>query len=68
MSTVSVPLSGDLLKLIDQLIKSGVATNKADALRKALTWFAEDQAVQAVLRAQKEPDLEGDLDDLARKL
>ena len=68
MTTISVPLSGDMLKLIEELIKSGVATNKADALRKALKWFAEEQAVQAVLQSQKEPDLIGDLDDLARKI
>ena len=68
MTTISVPLSAELLKALEWLIKEGIAPNKAEAIRKALEKYVEDQAVNAVLRAQKEPRLKGDLDDLARKL
>lgn len=68
MSTLSVPLSADMLKAIEQLVKNGVAANKADLVRKAIDKYLEHQAVQAVLDAEKEPTLEGDLDELAKKL
>ena len=68
MSTLSVPLSADMLKGIESLIRQGVASNKADLVRKAIDKYLEDQAVEAVLRAEKEPNLEGDLDDLIKKI
>jgi Arc/MetJ-type ribon-helix-helix transcriptional regulator len=68
MSTLSVPLSGDMLKQIESLIKQGVASNKADLVRRAIDKYLEDQAVEAVLRASKEPRLSGDLDELAKKI
>ena len=68
MSTLSVPLNPDMLKAIEKLVKDGIAANKADAVRKALDMYIEEQAVQAVLNAEKEPSLEGDLDELAKKL
>ncbi len=68
MTTLSVPLTADLIKQIDQLVQSGVGANKADVMRKALKFFAEEQAVQAVLRARTEPSLEGDLDELVSKI
>lgn len=68
MTTISVPLNEELMRLIQWLIDEGIASNKADAVRKALKKYAEDQAVLAVLRASKEPRLKGDLDDLASKI
>ncbi|MDD4319052.1 MAG: ribbon-helix-helix domain-containing protein [Candidatus Peribacteraceae bacterium] len=68
MATVSVPLSDDLLRGIDDLIKQGLAANKTDAIRKAVKKYLEDQAVETVLRAEKEPTLYGDLDELVKKL
>ncbi len=68
MATVSVPLSDDMIRWIQDLIDRGIASNKADAIRKALAKYIEDQAVEAVLRASKEPRLTGDLDELAEKL
>jgi len=68
MSTLSVPLSGDTLRQIESLIDQGVASNKADLVRKAIDKYLEDQAVEAVLRAEKEPSLEGDLDELMKKI
>ena len=68
MSTLSVPLSSKMLKGIEQLVDDGIAANKADAVRKALDKYLEDQAVQAVLQAMQEPSLEGDLDELMEKI
>ena len=68
MTTVSVPLPSDLLEALEMLIKQGVVPNKAEALRQALKKYLEDQAVEAVLRASKEPRLEGDIDELAEKI
>lgn len=68
MTTLSVPLSPGMLKHVNLLVERGVAANKADAVRQALRMYLEDQAVKAVLEAQKEPSLEGDLDDLTKKL
>ncbi len=68
MTTISVPLSAELLAAIEHLIAHGKASNKADAVRRALRYYAEQQAVEDVLRARSEPNLEGDLDDLVRQL
>ena len=67
MSTLSVPLSADMLKQIEELIEDGVASNKADLVRKAIDKYIEDQVVEGILKAMKEPTLEGDLDELAEK-
>lgn len=68
MTTITVPLTAELMKLIDDLIKDGKATNKADLVRRALKKYAEDQAVADVLEAHQEPRLKGSLRDLATKL
>lgn len=68
MSTVSVPLSPELEKYVEELVREGFGANKADVIRKALTRLAEDEAVFAVLRAEQEPTLSGDVRDLAEKL
>ncbi len=72
MSTISVPLSPHLEEELNKLVASGYGSNKADVVRRALTRVAEDEAVQAVLIAQKEISLglglTGDLRELAKKL
>ena len=68
MTTISVPLSADLLKALESLVKRGIAPNKADAIRKALQLYVEQLAVEDVLLASKEPRLSGNLHDLAKKL
>lgn len=67
MSLLSVPLTPKLEKMIDDMIEDGVAPNKAELARRAIEKFAEDQAIQAVLEAEKEPTLSGDLRELAKK-
>lgn len=68
MTTISVPISGEQEDFIKSYIDSGKASNKAEVFRKALTKFAEDEAVDAVLRAEQEPTIEGDLRELLKKL
>lgn len=68
MTTISVPLPEDMLRAIEDLITRGIASNKADAIRRAVQKYIEDQEVEAILRASKEPRLKGDLDELARRL
>ena len=68
MSTLSVPLTPELEKFIDTQVRSGRASNKADVVRRALTRFSEDEAVEAVLRSAEEPVLKGDLRELMKKI
>ena len=72
MTTISVPLSPDLEKFIQSMVKSGRATNKADAVRKAIIQMSENEAVEAVLRAEREHaqglGMRGDLRELAKKI
>ncbi len=71
MSTLSVPLTPDLEKFINNQVKSGRAANKADVVRRAIRAMEEEEAVQAVLEAQREVDegkiLRGDIRKLMKK-
>ncbi len=68
MSNVSIPLPGGTLAAIEKWVQSGVASSRADLVRRAVEKYLEDLAVEAILRARKEPRLEGDIDELASKL
>lgn len=68
MATLSIPVPPDILLAMDALIQAGVAPNKAALVRDALQKYVEEKAVEAVIKASKEPTLQGDLDDLASKL
>jgi len=69
MSTLSVPLSADLEKIIAELLAKGVASNKSDLARKALLYFAEEEAIRTILESEREADQKkiffGDPDELA---
>lgn len=67
MTTLSIPIGSVHEELIASLIKKGYGANKADVVRKALTLLAEEQAVAAVLKAQSEPTIKGDLRQLVKK-
>lgn len=54
MATISVPLTKEGAAQLDELVKSGIAPNRAAVMRKALEKLAEDEAVEAVLRAERE--------------
>lgn len=68
MSTLSVPLTPKLEEFINNQVKSGRAANKADVVRRALLSFSEEEAVQDVLKAMREPLLRGDVRDLMKKV
>jgi Arc/MetJ-type ribon-helix-helix transcriptional regulator len=68
MSTLSVPMPPDLLKALENLINRGMASSKADAVRKAVEKYIEQMAVEEILQASREPSLEGDLDELLKKI
>lgn len=54
MATISVPLSSELQDRLDTLVAEGVGANRADVMRRALESFAEEEAINAVLRAESE--------------
>ncbi len=68
MSTLSVPLTPQLEAAVNRFVQSGYAANKADVVRKALRRLDEEEAVNAVLRADRETPLKGDLVRLMRKI
>ena len=67
MTTLSVPLTPELAKFVEEATKSSGLT-KADIMRQALTLYAEEQAVRKVLLAMSEPTLKGDLRELMSKI
>lgn len=67
MTTLSVPLTPELAKYIDEATKSSGLT-KSDIMRQALTLYAEEQAVRKVILAASEPTLKGDLRTLIHTL
>lgn len=68
MATISVPLSAELENRLDALVSDGVGSNRADVMRRALAKLAEDEAVNAVLRAQREPVIRGNIRDLLTQI
>ena len=72
MTTLSVPITSEQERFINNLIKSGKASNKAHAVRYALQRLAEEEAVNAVLMAERELSegrgLRGDLKKLLKKI
>ena len=72
MTTLSVPLNKDLEEIVNSFVKRGFAPNKAEVMRKALIFLAEEEAVQDVLRAEKELGegkiLRGDLRKIAARM
>lgn len=72
MTTLSIPVSGDLEKFINRMVKEGKGASKADVVRRALRQMSEDEAVESVLRAQKEitlgKGLKGNLRELMKKI
>lgn len=68
MTTISVPLPADLLSALEQYLIHHGPGKKADVMRRALKYYLEQQAVEDVLRASKEPRLKGNLRDLLKKI
>ncbi|OGI94528.1 hypothetical protein A3A03_02415 [Candidatus Nomurabacteria bacterium RIFCSPLOWO2_01_FULL_40_18] len=72
MSTISVPLNSKLELSLDYLVKSGVASNRAAVMRRALERLSEEEAVFALLKSQQEVKegkiFRGDLRTLLKKV
>ncbi len=54
MATISVPLNSELQDRLDSLVAEGVGSSRVDVMRRALEWFAEEEAVNAVLQSERE--------------
>lgn len=71
MSTISVPLTQPLLRRLDHLARE-TGASRAAVMRKALERYAEEQAINAVILAEREyrlgKVLRGDLEELAKRL
>lgn len=71
MTTLSIPLTKNLEEFIEMEVRLGRAENKAAVVRKALRLLAEEEAVRAVLDAEREVGegklFSGDIKKLARK-
>lgn len=72
MTTISVPIPAHLEESLNNLIKSGYGSNKAEIVRNAISAFIENEAVMAVLRAEQEVNegkiFKGDLKELIKKI
>ena len=71
MTTLSVPISGDLEKFIERMVIDGKGANKADVVRRALREYEENIALENILQYEREfaqgKGLRGDLRTLAKK-
>jgi len=72
MTTISVPITGEQEKFINDLVKSGKAANKAHVVRYAIQRLAEEEAVTTVMEAERElaegRGLRGNLETLLKKI
>ena len=67
MTTLSVPVDDKLRKFVEDEAERR-CTNKADIVRYAIKRLAEEEAVERILRASREPSLSGNLRDLVDQL
>ena len=72
MPTLSVPLTAHLEEFVKSMVRRGQASNKADVLRRALTRYAEEEAILSVLQAEQEikegKAVKGDLKKILKSL
>lgn len=70
MTTVSIPLNSELNDYIEEQVKIGNASSKAELIRRAIIKFKETEFVNSILAARQEVKdgkaLTGNLDDLAK--
>lgn len=67
MSTITVPLTPELDKFIDEQIGENFSS-KAELVRQALKFYREELALRDLLQARSEPTLSGDLKELMKKI
>ncbi len=70
MTTVSIPLNNELNSYIDEQVRIGNASSKADLIRRAIIRYKQDEFIKSIKEAQQEikdgKGLSGDLDELAK--
>lgn len=66
--TISVPLDARAKRDLERLEKNNPEMSRAGIVRKAIRRMTEDEAIEAVLRAKREPALYGSLDELLKKV
>ncbi|MDO8575389.1 MAG: hypothetical protein Q7R78_01670 [bacterium] len=70
MTTISIPLNSELNSYIDEQVRLGNASSKAELIRRAIIKFKEDEFINTILKAKQEirdgKALKGDLDKLAK--
>jgi len=52
MTTLSIPINGELESFIQEQIANGNSANKADVVRKALRHYREELAFMDILEAE----------------
>ena len=67
MTTLSIPVSGEIESFINKMIRDGKGSNKADVVRHALSQYKENEVLRTILQAESEPTLRGDLRELMKK-
>ena len=70
MTTITIPLNNELNSYIDEQVKLGNASSKAELVRRAIIKYKEDEFIHSIREAQQEVKdgkaLQGDLDELAK--
>ena len=68
MSTISIPLDKKAMRDLEHLEANNPEMSRSAIVRKAIRRMSEEEAVQTVLDAMKEPNLYGDINDLLKKV
>lgn len=70
MTTISIPLNAELNDYVDEQVRLGRASSKAELIRRAILKFKEDEFINTILQAEQEirdgKALKGDLDQIAK--
>ena len=71
MTTISVPLPPNMVEYIENEVRLGNFENKAQLIRKALEKFRENEAVESILRSERDVKegrvFYGDLKEISKK-
>jgi len=69
MTTISIPLNNELNSYIDEQVRIGNASSKADLIRRAIIKFKQDEFIKSIKEAREDVRkgrvFRGDLDKLA---
>ncbi len=68
MPIIFVPLSSEQWHQLNVLVSASVGKSRSDVMRRALDKYSEQEAIDSVLRAQQEPTLNGNLDEILKSV